>query len=84
MPAIETTGEAPARCGAWIRLVLSRHEICGRLPDLGTGFPARQHNLAALVDRDGCKLATLDGGIQHAAVELVGPANSGSGASSPS
>jgi len=29
--------------------------------------------LAALADQHGCKLATLDGGIKHAAVELIAP-----------
>lgn len=30
------------------------------------------HYLAALAQRHGCKLATLDGGIRHSAVELIG------------
>lgn len=32
------------------------------------------HYLAALAHRHGCKLATLDGGIKHPAVEWVEPA----------
>ncbi len=35
--------------------------------------------LAALADRHGYRLATLDGGIEHAAVELIEPAEADNG-----
>ncbi len=38
--------------------------------------------LAALADRHGYKLATLDGGIKHAAVELIEPAQADTGGAS--
>jgi toxin-antitoxin system PIN domain toxin len=42
------------------------------------------HYLAALAQRHACKLATLDGGIKHPAVEWIEPAEAGSREASPS